>query len=829
MIGIIGKSAIRLALISSSVSAIAMSAVPAMAQQTARSFDIPSQPLSSALAEFSKQSDTLIMTSRERTAGKRSRALKGNMHVNEALGRLLSGSGLRAVPNPDGGYRVERNAGNGQAIRAESTSSLGEGAVESATENNGMADIVVTAQKREQRLQDVPVPIAVLQTATLAESNQTRVQDYYTKVPGLSLILMGDVGSPTIAIRGVTTGRSTNPTVGVIVDEVPYGSTTTQGSGFIIPDIDPSDLDRIEVLRGPQGTLYGASSIGGLLKFVTRDPSTSDFSGRLQAGIGGVRNGNRLSYNLRGALNVPISDTLALRASGFTTDDSGYVDNISTGREGVNRRTVDGGRASLLWKPSNEFSVRLSALLQNSRRLGSGDVNVGPGFGPLEQIGILGSGGYERKTEVYSATIKADLGIANLTSATGYSIDRNYTFLDFTPAFGSFAQATFGVAGVTTPYRGRTEKISEELRLDIPVETSVDLLVGVFFTEEKVSTAGEFNAVDLTNGQVVGAMLVADTPSKYTEYAAFSDVTFHITDRLDLQVGGRMSWNKQSFSTTWSGPLADDFFFSDPYIIPLVEAKDKAFTYLLTPSYKVSSDLLIYARLASGYRPGGPNATCIPSIPCQYSADKTRNYEIGAKGKILDGALSFDLSAYYIDWKNIQLNLARNGLGYADNAGAAKSQGLELSVVVQPTTSLSITGWIAYNDAQLTEGFPVGTTPVGARGDRLPYSSRWSGNISADYVFSLGGDVDGSVGGSASFVGDRIGDFVNTSIRQIFPSYTQLDLRAGLKYDEWALNAFVTNIVDKRGLLRGGIGALDPTAFAYIQPRTIGLSISRTF
>src|SRR6185437_3304634 len=183
-------------------------------------------------------------------------------------------------------------------------------------------------------------------------------------------------GVPQLAIRGITTGGFTTPTVGVVVDDVPFGGAGIN-YGFEAPDLDPSDIARVEVLRGPQGTLYGDSSMGGLIKYVTVAPSTERLSGQMQAGLEGVRNGDQVSYNVRGSINLPLSDTAALRASGFERVDPGYIDNIVSDQRGVNRGTAYGGRVSLLWEPSADLSLRLNSLYQRARVDGSPDITVG--------------------------------------------------------------------------------------------------------------------------------------------------------------------------------------------------------------------------------------------------------------------------------------------------------------------------------------------------------------------------------------------------------------------------------------------------------------------
>ncbi len=241
---------------------------------------------------------------------------------------------------------------------------------------------------------------------------------------------------------------------------------------------------------------------------------------------------------------------------------------------------------------------------------------------------------------------------------------------------------------------------------------------------------------------------------------------------------------------------------------------------------------MIYARLASGYRAGGTNIFPGGVVPPKYEPDKTQNYELGLKGDFLGGTLSADLSLYYIDWKDIQLTLVSPAaFTFTTNGSRARSQGAELAVHANPASGLEISGWFVWNDAELTEPLPPGSpgTAVGATGERLPNTSRVSGYLSVDQEFSLSGALIGFVGGSVAHVGDRVGPFRAVPVRQQFEAYTQVDLRVGLKMDSWTANVFATNVGDERGDLFGGLGANPPTAFTYIQPRTIGVSLSKTF
>jgi iron complex outermembrane recepter protein len=272
-----------------------------------------------------------------------------------------------------------------------------------------------------------------------------------------------------------------------------------------------------------------------------------------------------------------------------------------------------------------------------------------------------------------------------------------------------------------------------------------------------------------------------------------------------------------------------------PSIQPEEKTKVNAFTYLVTPRLKISPDLMVYARFASGYRAGGPNTLAtVFQVPGSFAPDKTQNYEIGFKGNALGEALSFDASLYYIDWKNIQLqvNDPVTGQGYVANASKAKSEGVELSIDAKPLDGMTIDAWIVWNEAVLTEDVPTISATFGNSGDRLPYASRFSGNVSLRQEFPLTGQVTGYAGASVTYVGDRVGEFASiyaTPERQIYPAYAQTDLRGGAKYDFWKFNLFVNNLADKRGQLSGGIGFTPANAFTYIQPRTVGLSVEKSF
>ncbi|WP_447764458.1 TonB-dependent receptor [Sphingopyxis panaciterrae] len=720
---------------------------------------------------------------------------------------------------------------------------VGIAGAQEATGGEGVAvdEIVVTAQKREQRLQDVPMSVTALSGSELVDKNQVKIEDYFRSIPGLSLSPLA-AGRYNLSIRGVTTGVSTSPTVGITIDDVPYGSVSILGFGSrFFPNLDPSDLQRIEVLRGPQGTLYGASSLGGLLKYVTEDPSSTRFSGRAQVDLSQISDGGT-GGGVRAAVNIPlIEDKLAVRASGFYRHDGGYVDDPAQGRRDIDRANIYGGRLSMLWDIAPGASLKLGALYQKVSGKGVNQVDtdylLNETVGDLQHIGQVGTGPYTNRTQFYNANLKIDLGGGvGFDSVTGYSVNSYAMLSDPTPSYGPIAELVYGVGGAAMPYGFRTEKFSQEFRFSGSGPT-LDWLVGGFFTREASKDYFIANAADVVTGEYAGVFFDEVDRFHYKEVAGFADATLHITPRLDLQVGGRYSGNKQRYYSLIAIPEA-----IQPLFGPTTEfretSSDNAFTYVVSPSFKVTQDVLLYGRMSSGYRPGGPNAGDFDaSTPRAYKADRTTNYEMGIKGVLFDRILSFDLAAYKLDWKNIQLSFHDQNTGFLflKNASAAKSKGIEGSFELRPAGGLSISGNASINEAKLAANLPPGDS-VGVSGDVLPNVPKFSGTLSAEQSFPLTGKLEAFVGGSISHVSSRRAEFAGSpaEVRIRMPAYTVGDLRAGVRAEQLTVTAFVTNVGNSRGVLYSGpLGSRTFTTSPFyklvVQPRTFGITAAYDF
>lgn len=698
--------------------------------------------------------------------------------------------------------------------------------------------VKVTAEKKTETEQNVPISMTVVEASDMLNSGLTSLDDYYAQVPGLSVNDRGS-GRTTVVIRGISAGSGLNPTVGISVDDVPYGSSTTD---FAIADLDPFDIDHIEVLRGPQGTLYGASSMGGLIKYVMVQPDTQNFTGTIQQDVSDTYHGG-IGNTTRAAINLPIvSNVLALRISAFHRDDAGYINDPLQGKTQVNKGSADGARISALWKVSDLLTIRGSVMAQNDSTDGSARVDVynnnyTPIYGAYDHERIPGTDTSYVKTRVYTLQADDTLGWADFHSITSYN---NYSLTgpqDVTGEFGGLTEMIYGVnnPGVAIINNSRTGKFTQEFRLSSPDDgRSFSWLLGAFFTKEHSTTWQQLDPVDQKNGVSLGLPLMYNSlsPSTYKETALFGNATYAFNDAFDIQVGGRFSAIRQTFDSTQSGVLQGDTETTS------TGARDNVWTYSVSPRYHINGELMTYFRVSTGYRAGGANvliAGDVGNFPTQYKSDNLTSYEWGLKGDFANHTLTLDTSVFYIDWTNIQLNEISQATGnsYMVNAGSAKSEGAEMTLSWRPVRGLTISSDAAFTNAVLTSALPDGA--YGVSGDRLPYSPKWSWNLAADYTFPVNGTFDGNVGGGVTYMGDRMSDFSSSAAAERFDlrAYNTAQLHAGLQSENWNINLYVKNLTNTTGYLSAtaqntttGVGAY---GLLLIQPRTVGLSVTYSF
>ena len=745
---------------------------------------------------------------------------------------------------------------------------------QSATDQDN-AEIIITAQKREEKILDIPQSVTVVGGDTLERQHAVTFSDYLSQVPGLSLE-QSEPGVGRLVLRGVNTG-GVSSTVAVYVDETPFGSSTGLVNGAILAgDFDTFDVARIEVLRGPQGTLYGASSLGGVLKFVTNTPQLGQFSGRARAGLEFV-DGGGTGYNVSGIVNVPLGDAAAFRGSGFYRKNAGWID--ASGKDGtlfdgtpapsldagknINEGQVWGGRGSLLFKPSDRLSVRLTAIAQHIESDAPSFAEVDqedfdPIDGKLQQT-IFFREPNELKYRLYNGVIEYDLGFASLLSSTSFGkSDQTFT-LDATPILGSVLNFLLGglvAPGIIGPFQDQQtdlHKFTQEVRLASPSSDTFEWMLGAYYTKEKGKIDQFIGSEDLTTGDSFGIpaldeLATARIDSRYKEVAGFANVTWHATDRFDITAGGRIAKNKQSAHQVTASDLglvgASDF---------VTRSDESVFTYSVSPRFDISDTTAVYARIAKGYRPGGPNVvppTAPDTVPRSFDSDSLTSYEIGLKTD-LGLRVSFDLSAYHLSWKDIQLFTSIDNVGANINGGSASSNGIEGSLLLRPSPGVQLGLNGAWIDAQLTEDTPPAAG--GLDGDRLPYVPRLSFSTTADYEWKLSGSTTAFVGGTLAYVGKQRDNFgsdvvgVDGDGNAIFApvpqrhisDYATVDLRAGVEFDRFTLEAYVKNLTNTEGVsslalledqsLGNNILPGEAMRAALTRPRTIGVSLTAGF
>lgn len=718
-------------------------------------------------------------------------------------------------------------------------------APQSAGQQAPTDEIVVTAQRREQRLIEVPQSISVVSGANLERQQADSFAEYLKLIPGLQLD-QSRQGQARLIIRGVNT-EGVASTVGVYVDDTPFGSSSgLVNSAVLAGDFDTFDLDRIEVLRGPQGTFYGASSLSGVLKFVTREPSTKRFEARGRAGIE-TTDGGEASYNGNLVVNIPLTDWAAFRASGSYRREGGFIDSIGSGgsdiEENINDAEVYGGRASLLLKPTETFSVRLTAVAQNIDANAASLVESDPDtfkalYGELSFSQFVPSFS-DLRYRVYNGTANLDLGFGELTSSTSYATQKQRLRSDFTFSLSPLLQAILGVENnFFQDQKTDSEKFTQEVRLSGETP-AFDWLVGAFYTDEKGLIEQDFTvAAPDTTTPIAGLPTIgfAQVKSEYEEIAGFANVTLHLGDRFDLDLGGRYSRNDQSARQVTDGILVGGF--ND---FGRIESDEDVFTYSVAPRFELSEDVSIFARVASGFRPGGPNVLP-PGAPAEfgsYDSDSLVSYEVGLKAQTADGVFGLDIAAFHIDWEDIQLLATQDGFNFNANGGGAKVDGVEFSGRANPMDGLIFSVNGAYNNARLTTDTEIG----GLDGDRLPFTPKFSASLNADYSWPVGDNVKARIGGSVRHVSSQSASFdeayreENGRQRRV-PAYQVFDLNAGLDFGRFNLDVYARNLGNSRGRTSttgtdvfGGFPLYPGGAIGtgIIRPRTFGLALTADF
>jgi iron complex outermembrane receptor protein len=845
-----------------SMSAYAMADSP-------KQVDIPAGELSVALLRLAKQYGADLVYRPEQVYGLKTHGAHGQLTTEQAVTRLLQGtqlelrsdsSGAMLIAPPlvesthganvppasndapissDGSQEGKKNTSSDFRVDrenqrlAQSTSTVGSAGQMSAndpTASTALAEIVVTAQKREERLIDTPQSVSVLSSDDLNRIGALQFRDFANTVPGLSFTTVG-AGFTQVSLRGVTAGQDISSTVAIYVDDVPYGSSSAfaQG-GQVALDVGLFDVDRIEVLRGPQGTLYGASTMGGLIKYVTKRPDASNTSVDIRSGVSDTQNGG-VSYDGSMAVNAPIvADKAAVRASVFYSHDGGYIDNVALGQNDVNRSGIYGARLDFLLTPNDALTIRIGGFLQDISRDGqsTADYTLGgvPLYGSLDQHRLFAEP-FTQHFRLVDGVITYDFEAATLTAVSSYQTSRTDIFYDLSAieAQGQiFSLGPYSAVGL--PQGLSTNKFTQEVRLASKTAGVLEWLVGGFYTHESSQNTQAFTLRDLAGEPAQNDFFTQLYSSTLKEYAAFGDVTYHITKKFDVAGGIRYAHNDQTYTQTGSGAFAVN--------TPTLGSGQGVATYLANARYHFDENTTGYLRFATGYRPGGPNfividpVTSLPSGPKTFGADHLKSYEAGVKAQTADRRFSIDLDGYYIDWTNIQINATNaDGFGFIENApGGATVRGAELTLTARPFGGFLASAAFAYQDAHLSQ---ADSNLGGAKGERLPEVPHVTAAVNADYEI-WSGALKPTVGATVRYVSDRKASFDNSPgfPQYRLPAYAAVDLRNSYVLAPVTLQLYVRNLFDARGQLSAD-ASRGPAEVSILQPRTFGVTATMHF
>jgi outer membrane receptor protein involved in Fe transport len=722
-----------------------------------------------------------------------------------------------------------------------------------------LEQIVVTANKRREFQRRVAGSVTAISGKELDARQQVTLQDLAAQVPGLSLET-DDKTAVRIVLRGLNTG-SVGATVASLLDDVPTNATGAQNNASTnTPNFDTYDLQRIEVLRGPQGTLYGATAEGGLIKYVTNPPDPTRFEGGLETGLDGATDGG-IGGALKGFVNVPFAgEKAAIRLTGWNEWLPGYIDNPQTGKTDSNSAQQYGWRASLLLQPIDDLSIRLTAQRQSlfSNNQDTVDV-VGAGMMPSipasNQLSLTDglrnatalSQPSQNEAAVYYANVNYDLGWANLTSVTAFSFAKFTSLSDVTnanvapgyPISTYLQQNAYGVPLVVDePQNSNTDKFSQEVRVaSDPGQTlfgnEFEWLGGAFYTHETSAFIQNLDARSATNladyiTTPIGPPGGSDLYGALSEWAVFGQVDYHIIPTVDVELGGRWSGNAQHSTSGFNCCL----LYGPAVVQPTISSNDHDALYSVAPRWRPTDDTMVYGRIATGYRPGGPNIPIpgITGLPATYGPDRTVNYEVGVRQDLFNKTVSVDITGYYINWKSVQVlslvDTPAGAVGVNGNAGAAVSKGLEWDLAWLPLPGLKIEAVGGYTDARLTvNALGLG----GAAGDFLPYVPNVQNSVNVEYSWAPADGYRAFASGTWSYTGQRYTSFAPgmgvTESHVQLAGYNTGAIRLGLEHGRYSGELYANNIGDSHALTYyvndGGVNQTGQATL--ITPRLIGI------
>jgi outer membrane receptor protein involved in Fe transport len=743
------------------------------------------------------------------------------------------------------------------------------GGKRAAVKETALEEIVVTAEKRESTVQKTPISMTAISEAELQARGLSDFRSIAQETPGVSMKTSGP-GQTEFEMRGLTATGGFSPTVGFYVDDAPLTAPSQAAQGKVVVDPDLYDLNRVEVLRGPQGTLYGSGSMGGTIKLVTNPPQLNTVAASAETKESGT-DGGGFNYGGSAMLNLPLAqDVAAVRFVGTYKYTSGWIDRVvlnpfpvetnggltrgnvlaapvQARYSDVNWEELQGGRVSLLLQLGDRLSITSGIMYQKISTGGPMTVDSPPGnqyahYQPFDIAEPL-----EDNFAIYTLTLKYHFDGADLTSATAKWNRHDEQTQDISETiqalfgFPGFTPATGGVGGGSQEETDFTDQASEEIRLASNGDGRFQWLGGLFFSHFVSNTTSLSDYAGLLPLFGTTDLISVGEPIEITQRALFGEASYKVTDQLKATLGLRYYRYSSSEETINSG-LAS--LAGGPGTkLEFGSANNKGFNPKVNLAYTLSDDVLLYTTAAKGFRPGGPNspvpltgpAQCLTgpgnlqslglsSAPNQFNPDGVWSYEIGEKARTLGNSVQINSDVYYERWTDVQQLVDPScGFGFTSNAGSASIYGSEIELAASLSPAWTVTQNVGYTHATFNDTVRATNTVAGQKLLDVPdvtasTSVIYSTPVSATYNFN--------VRGTYTYVGP-MQDI--TYVRNNLAGYSVANARAGLAADRFSAYLFVDNLTDKMAILTNNTAQTVniPSLNRWVtnQPRTIGVDV----
>jgi outer membrane receptor protein involved in Fe transport len=787
-------------------------ALPAVADSI-RQINVPAGDLVQALESLARQLDVSIVYQAPQLAGLKTHGVSGKLTSQEAVKKLLEGTSLTVNVDSTGAMLISTPRQSGAAVSHDSGAERDDTAAGGRNQRVSLEEIVVTAQRREQMVIDVPIAVSVVGGSELHARGATNLRDVQYAVPGLS-VLDFSPGQERVQLRGVSSGNGL-PTVGRYLDEMNINGDAV-ALGF---DLRLYDMDRIEVLRGPQPTLYGESSMGGTLHYVTVKPNLTEFGGYVE-GEGGAQADGAGVYRIDGAVNLPIvPGQLAARIVGGYDHSGGWIDNTATARQDQNSDAIKTARATLLWQPVEGLSVSLLGLHQDTD---DADQN----FGLRERTNSnLVPNLFAEHVNLGNLVVSYDAGAITLLSSTGYYERRFRTAVDVSgllvpvlPLFGlppGFV-TTVGLQGPSVE-----RNVTQELRLVSNDSGPLHYLFGATFRRYRLnSSAGTSTAPNSLPFQ----LLASTNQDGSTSESAYGEISYALVSGFEALAGLRYFHDKRTVDDT-----ATSFGLTPPP--ELHEAEFHSLNPRFNLLYHLGTDGIVYFNAAKGFRSGGFNTTASAQtggaqLPTSFSPEDLWTYELGAKQEFLGRRLIVEAAAYYNQWDNLQTQVFAAGapITVTTNGGKASGPGFDLTLTGKPAGGLTLAGTVGLNRMRYRAD-----TLQHLDGDHIDYTADLTYSLSADYHRALTQRVTGFMRidfqhSSPLYFTER-----NLAAAGLLRSDHQnaLNIRLGAELRSVEAYLFVNNATDWDGVIMPGVANTPPPVLP--RPRTAGVGFKVSF